>query len=149
MDEPMIRFVAVNGALEEAGGGRFSAKLVCAAREAVGRDEVDLGRRVDPNWDLVGELFAGSKGMGLLLHHGALSLGIYGWSGKVGASGSLARLVSGGRAVRSSLPRRLISVVGVASQDGMGAVELFEDDDEGEFVLESQGAEGPAEVGLI
>ena len=31
----------------------------------------------------------------------------------------------------------------------MGAVKLFEGDNEGEFVLQGQGTEGPAEVGLI
>ena len=36
----------------------------------------------------------------------------------------------------------------MTGEDGVGAVELFEGDDEGEFVLEGQGAEGPAEVGL-
>ena len=34
-------------------------------------------------------------------------------------------------------------------QNGAGAVELFEGDDEGEFVLEGQGAKGPTEVGLM
>ena len=34
-------------------------------------------------------------------------------------------------------------------QNGMGAVKLFEGDNEGEFVLQGQGTEGPAEVGLI
>ena len=37
----------------------------------------------------------------------------------------------------------------MAGEDRAGAVELLEGDDEGEFVLEGQGAEGPAEVGLI
>jgi hypothetical protein len=105
MDEPLLRFVAVGGALEQRVCGGGGAKLIRAARQAVHGDEVGLGGWVDPNWDLVRKLFAGSEGMGLLLHHGALSLGIYGWSGKVGASGSLARLVSGGRAGRTSLPR--------------------------------------------
>lgn len=41
------------------------------------------------------------------------------------------------------------SVIRVARQNGAGAVELFEGDNEGEFVLEGQGAEGPREVGLI
>ena len=54
-----------------------------------------------------------------------------------------------GRDERSEHPclRESIPMVGVARQNGAGAVELFEGDDEGEFVLEGQGAEGPEEVG--
>jgi hypothetical protein len=37
----------------------------------------------------------------------------------------------------------------MAGENSAGAVELFEGDDEGEFVLEGEGAEGPEEVGLI
>jgi hypothetical protein len=56
---------------------------------------------------------------------------------KVGASGSLARGRAIGRASRSSLPQRTsIAVIRVAGEDGVGAVELFEGDDEGKFVLE-------------
>lgn len=33
--------------------------------------------------------------------------------------------------------------------NGVGAVDLFEGDDEGEFVLEREGAEGPDEVGFV
>ena len=56
-----------------------------------------------------------------------------------------------GRDERSAHPclRESIPMVGVARQNGAGAVELFEGDDEGEFVLESQRAEGPAEVGSL
>ena len=42
-----------------------------------------------------------------------------------------------------------IAVVRVAGEDGVGAVELFEGDNEGEFVLEGEGAEGPEEVGGV
>ena len=37
----------------------------------------------------------------------------------------------------------------MADEDGVGAVELFEGDDEGEFVLEGDGAKGPEEVGAF
>jgi hypothetical protein len=37
----------------------------------------------------------------------------------------------------------------MTGQDGVGAVELFEGDDEGEFVLEGERAEGPEEVGGV
>ena len=40
-------------------------------------------------------------------------------------------------------------MIWVPRQNGAGAVELFEGDDEGEFVLEGQGAKGPTEVGLM
>jgi len=39
-------------------------------------------------------------------------------------------------------------VVGLTAFDGVGAVEVFEEDDEGEFVLEGEGGEGPDGVGL-
>ena len=42
----------------------------------------------------------------------------------------------------------LVAVVGGAGEDGFGAVELLEGDEEGEFVLEGLWAEGPEEVGL-
>jgi hypothetical protein len=37
----------------------------------------------------------------------------------------------------------------MTGQDGVGAVELFERDDEGEFVLEGERAEGPEKVGGV
>ena len=40
-----------------------------------------------------------------------------------------------------------LPVVGGAGEDSLGAVDLFEGDDEGEFVLEGLGTEGPEEVG--
>lgn len=42
-----------------------------------------------------------------------------------------------------------VSVVGMAGKDGVGAVELLEGDNEGEFVLKGEGAEGPEEVGGV
>ena len=40
----------------------------------------------------------------------------------------------------------LIPVIRMARQDGVRAVELFEGDDEGEFVLQGEGTEGPEEI---
>jgi hypothetical protein len=37
----------------------------------------------------------------------------------------------------------------MAGKNGVGAVELLEGDDESEFVLEREGAEGPEEVGGV
>ena len=42
-----------------------------------------------------------------------------------------------------------LPVVGFAALDGVGAVELFEQDDEGEFVLQGEGREGPDGVGFL
>lgn len=41
-----------------------------------------------------------------------------------------------------------LPVIGFAAFDGIDAVELFEEDDEGEFVLEGEGGEGEDEVAL-
>ena len=42
---------------------------------------------------------------------------------------------------------RSIAVIRRAGEDGLGAVELLEGDDQGEFVLEGLRTEGPKEVG--
>ena len=40
-------------------------------------------------------------------------------------------------------------MVGVVAEEGLDAVELFEEDDEGEFVLEGEGGKGEEEVRLF
>ena len=40
-------------------------------------------------------------------------------------------------------------MAGFAAFDGIGAVELFEQDDEGEFVLQSERGESPDRVGFL
>ena len=49
---------------------------------------------------------------------------------------------------RVANPGSILAVVGLAAFDGVGAVELFEEDDEGELVLEGEGGEGEDHVAL-
>jgi hypothetical protein len=48
-----------------------------------------------------------------------------------------------------SLRTELLPVVGMAGENRAGAVDLLEGNNQGEFVLEGEEAEGPEEVGLI